>query len=254
MVRMIAPFLLMSLVSLGQGQVSLSKRDPAEWKRLETLVRSGDWHEREKGFHILADLECSDRPAVDLLFELIRTENEFIDGNNAKGTGTEEGFNEFYYSEMLGHSFACFKATPKPEWFRILALGTYNPESEFARELAGYLDGEQLPWLIDIAPRHTSQYKRANLYPLLVWTVLGHPNWPAEQRSAVLAAAARGMDDPQSYVWACTAFSLAESGLPETADLLTKAKTKLSKRPGITPGSLRTIDKAIEMAGKKASQ
>jgi HEAT repeat protein len=221
-------------------------QDSVDWKKTRELMHSPDWPTREKAFHILADLGCADAVATEAVFELLRIENEFIDNHVARKTAPGEAHGE-YYGDLLGHAFSCFKQSPKPEWFRVLALGGYGSDSRFANELARHVDGN-LSWLL-AATTSKNEYTRANLYSLLVQSLAQNPAWPERDRSAVLAAIWRGLTDPDSFVRNTTAFVLSGSGLKEARGLLLKAKAELAKRPDMRP-DLFDWDWAIERTAK----
>jgi hypothetical protein len=137
-------------------------QDSVDWKKTRELMHSPEWPTREKAFHILADLGCADAAATEAVFELLRIENEFIDNHVARKTTAGEGHRE-YYGDLLGHAFSCFKQSPKPEWFRLLALGSYGSDSRFSHELARYVDGN-LSWLLAATTsKELNEYRRANL-------------------------------------------------------------------------------------------
>lgn len=223
--------------------------DAAGWKNLGALLHSSDWRQREKGFHALAEYECDEPKTAEATFELLRVENAYVQEQSAKEIGVAEAWGDPYYSELLGFTFSCFKKAPRPEWFRKLALGRYNPESQFAKELAGHV-GDNLPWLLSVAPAQSSQYWRASLYGVLVETLPRHPAWGASERKAVLSVVERGQTDPEMYVVMSTAAALAYSGVAEGRDLLVKARPQVAKRPAVDT-NLHSFDKLIAKAEAK---
>lgn len=247
----ITPFILLGLLVGIQDPSQPAGHDSVDWKKTRDLINSSDWRTRETAFHIVADMGCADTTAANAVFELIQIENEFIRGHAANQTAPHEGWGDPYYSDLLGHAFSCFKQSPKPEWFRPLALGSYNPDSPYAIELARYVNGN-LSWLLATAASAKLQYTRANLYPLMVNSLAYNPAWPERERSAVLAAVWRGLTDPEPYVWISTAFALENSGLHEAHELLVKAKAELARRPNARPILLKNIDRAIEKTANTA--
>jgi len=222
--------LLIPLAATGQVETSTFQRDPAKRKAIQTLIHSSDWQAREKGFRLAMSMGCAEAEARATVFEIIRIENEFMNAHVRKKTAPNEGWGDGYYSDLLGHAFSCFKATPRQDWFKLLAAGSYNGDSPFARELAHYT-GESLDWLMESAPLAESQYTRANLYGLLVWTLTYNPDWPSKQRTAVLAVVERGLTDGNGDTLAAAAFFVAISGLPESRDMLLRAKQRLLRGP-----------------------
>ncbi|WP_321477479.1 hypothetical protein [uncultured Paludibaculum sp.] len=242
------PVLLLTVL-LATAQAQTPARpippDPAERARIQAGIHSRDWHAREKAFHAIAGLGCLQADAVDAAFTLLGIERTFIDDHIAElSPGEAEGWGDPYYSGLLGFTFSCFQKTPRPDWFRLLALGSYNPDSPYAKDLAKYVDGS-LGWLLSAAPTQKSPYRRANLYPLLVNSLAHHADWSSKDRQAVLATLDRGLVDPDNYTVISTARAVAASRLPEARSMLHKAKSTLAKQSGNRSGALQQIDKLV---------
>jgi hypothetical protein len=221
---------VLPLAMVGQDEANSFQRDPAKRKTIQTLIHSTRWQEREKGFRLAKSFGCAEAEDRATIFEIIRTENDFIDAHVRKRTSPLEGWGDPYYSDLLGHAFSCFKVSPRPAWFRLLAQGGYNGDSPFARELAHYT-GENLAWLVKSARMAESRYTRSNLNGLLVWTLTYNPDWPVRRRSEILATVQYGLTDSESEALSATAFFVAISGLPESREMLARAKARLLRGP-----------------------
>ncbi|MGC4048136.1 MAG: hypothetical protein QM757_00055 [Paludibaculum sp.] len=253
---MIPVLLLTALFASPQTQspLPLSQRDPPEWARIQDGIHSKDWREREKAFHAIAGLGCSQADTVDAAFTLLGIEQTFLDNHIAElSPGEAEGWGDPYYSGLLGFTFSCFQKSPRPAWFRLLALGSYNPDSPYAKDLANYVDGN-LEWLLSAAPAQKSPYRRANLYPLLVNALSHHADWSAKDRQAVLAAVDTGLVDPDNYTVTSTARAVAAARLPDARAMLLRSKSTLVKQRGNRTGVLQQIDKLVATMETEARQ
>lgn len=246
--------LLTAILAAAPAQTTAQPAPPdtAEWARIQAGIHSRDWHARERAFHALAGFGCSQANTVDAAFTLLGIERTFIDNHIAElSPGEAEGWGDPYYSGLLGFTFSCFQKLPRPEWFRLLALGSYNPDSPHAKDLARYVDGN-LEWLLSAAPAQKSPYRRANLYPLLVNSLAHHADWSAKDRQTVLATVGRGLVDPDDYAVISTARALAAARLPQTRSMLLKAKSTLAKQSRNRSGALRLLDELVAGIGESA--
>lgn len=244
---------VLPLAMAGQAEANAFQSYPAKRKTLQTLIHSTRWQEREKGFRLAKSFGCAEAEDRATIFEIIRTENDFIDAHVRKRTSPHEGWGDPYYSDLLGHAFSCFKVSPRPAWFRLLAQGSYNGDSPFARELAHY-SSENLAWLLKSARIAESPYTRANLNGLLVWALTYNPAWPASRRSDVLAAVEHGLTDGNSDALSATTFFVAISGLPESREILTKAKERLLRGPKPRTREAAYIDRIMPWMEKSRTK
>ena len=206
------------LMSCGKQQSRSIANEPLSVKVFMAEKNSPDWLKRAAAFHQLKQspqlLSRSEiKPA---LFELLAKENDLVDETLRKSQG-EEGVSVVYgegYSEYYSDLFDTVDAIGNGDAAALSALaeGAYDPESLFARRLAG--KGEKVvPLLVRLAGSESSPSKRAQTMPVLAAIASDHnvslSSSSAEQIKAVLM---QGTSDNDETVRIAAVQSLGRVG------------------------------------------
>lgn len=159
-------FFLMTVFSV----LSLSSQVVSETQPLENLrvrLQAPSWRDRMDVFRELDALNAEKVPEkIDLIFELLTRENNYIQEQFENRRGVEEGFSDPYYSSLLGSALTLYREHKSKLRYSILAQSAYNFGSPFAMELSADA-AENADVLIGQSTSHSNPYSRLNATSLL---------------------------------------------------------------------------------------
>lgn len=229
--------------------LSLSAQVVSEAQSLDNLrvrLQALSWRDRMDAFRDVDALSAEKVPEkIDLVFELLTRENDYIQEQFEDRRGVGEGYSDPYYSSLLGSALTLYRRHKSKLRYAILAKSAYNYGSPFALELSADA-AENANELTRQGTSHPNPYSRLNAVSLLA-QALQDGRFTSSDSNGIRAVIIGRLDDEYVGVRMRAMNLLEKIGGADAHEALLRARDRARLAPGTrSPSELDRLDRAVQ--------